>query len=191
MSKHTDDLRHQLAEVQAIANTIATNQAKLNADAAALAERVARLAKGTGDVTDAAALAVAAAKPTTPEDRVVAVLGERVAGVDDLVAATGLKQAQVNLVAARLAVKGRAYNLGSESRPRWTLVVGDDTTTDVLAEACARCLRERPMELLELASATGGRRNRVSGILTRLEGVQNLGTGTRARWFLATPLRRR
>lgn len=84
---------------------------------------------------------------------------------------------------------GRAYNLGSVERPRYVWVLGDETSTTELIDAVRRCIRERPLELSELETATDARRNRLSGAIVRLqafeEPIMNLGTQHRARWFLA------
>ncbi len=67
--------------------------------------------------------------------------------------------------------------------------VGDETTTEILVEAVRQAITGRARTLQELIEVTGARRNRISGVLVRLQVanpgiVKNLGTNARAIWYI-------
>jgi len=80
-------------------------------------------------------------------------------------------------------------NLGTDTEPRWHWRIGDETPTDELGLEIERILRERPSTLQELITFSGARRNRISGVLVRLQvagvPIVNLGDGRRAVWAIA------
>lgn len=180
--------------------------AELENAAAALSTVLERLGvslpRGTqNDLQKAArAATIAAAAPPRPQEpplaaRVEAALRSGVHALDEL---AGEVRAPTGRVAAELKKHkqaGRVYNLGTEDRPRWTWVVGDDASPDELAEAVLRILRTTPMYRAELLAATGARDNRVGGAMRK---IQREGLGVvvdvspqsgdpqkhRARWFV-------
>lgn len=64
--------------------------------------------------------------------------------------------------------------------------VGDESTTQELKSAVERAIRSRGMTLADLETETGARRNRISGVLVKLQRedvpVINEGDGYRAIW---------
>lgn len=187
------------ADIARMLATLRTATEQLAQQQRELAAAVKRMARGTGDVTEdaivAAEIAAAAPPPATLETRIEEALRVTVCTPDDLAIATGATSEEVAAVIA--GAGDRVFNLGSELLPRWVWVIGDDTSTADLMDACRNVLRERPLEMHELERATGARRNRLSGILNRLgamphESLLNLSTDkNRGRWFLATPAKPR
>jgi hypothetical protein len=117
-----------------------------------------RLARGTGDVT--AAARAAAAAPTPPS---------RTPKVDRLTDAMRAQRARATQTAT-------------------SYFVGDEGPTPELIAVVERAIAERPRTLNELVEITGARRNRLSGVMVRLQHagkpVENLGTDQRALWFI-------
>lgn len=160
----------------------------------ALAARLVTGARGTRDVTREAAVAQAPALKTPPApatlpERVEQLLRERVASLEEISRALGVPAGRASIT---LRAFGRqVHNVGSEDRPRWTWVIGDDGPTPELVALCERLLRERPMVTAELVAATGARTKRVDGALVQLQrrrvGLRNLGGRNRARWFVVPP----
>ena len=72
-------------------------------------------------------------------------------------------------------------------RHRTRVRVGDDGGTDALGAAVLSLIRRRPCPLREIVDATGARRSRISGAITRLRrthAIENRGNGRIARWYL-------
>ncbi len=184
----------------------------LAAEQASVAERIlalrAQIARGTGDVTEDAIAAAAevrrAARPVLAvvgEPQPLASLAARLEGalrsaprsIADLALDTGAPAGRVAAAMRALKSAGRVYNLGTEERPLWFWVVGDEGVTPELRAAVETILRVRPTTFAELLEATGARRGRVSGVIVELqrEGakIENHGDGRRARWFMPTARR--
>ena len=171
-------------------------------------------ARGTGDVGAQARAAVARAEealeeatrlvkhaqrtavppaPPSLADRIETLLRARPHFGDELAEALKVPRAEVDEELTRLAGAGRLYNLANERNPRWTWVIGDDTSMSDLVAHIQPLLIDGPMLLADLVAATGARRNRVSGALLELKKagkpLLNLGNGHIGRWFLAVPLK--
>jgi myo-inositol catabolism protein IolC len=190
---------HTLTDTRAIEAQLEA----LAAEQAASAERIlalrAQLARGTADVTEQARTAAKAALPVAkPEPaqplvtlaaRLEALLRSAARSHDDLVLETAAPAGRVAAALRALKASRQIYNLGSEDRPRWVWVVGDQTSTPDLRVAVEAILRERPTTFAELLAATGARRGRVSGVIVALqrEGarIERHGDEHRERWFLA------
>lgn len=142
-------------------------------------------ARGTQEITPV----VDVKAEHTLEERIVAALRVRALYIDELVSVVDEPAGRVSRALNKMRKAERLFNLGSDDRPRWHYVIGDDATTAELREACERLLTERPMTLNELAAATGCRHNRISGVLVQFDRdmgkpVLNLGNGKRALWFM-------
>lgn len=158
-------------------------------------------ARGTRDVAPQARAAIGAAtgKLATPPappalpltQRIEGVLRHRIASVQEIAAELG--SPVVRVVAIVRSLGRRVYNVGTEDRPRWTLVVGDETTNEDLAAALERLLRERPFYRDELREALGARDNRIGGAFNRLQRnrikIMNIGTNAKARYLIAPSIR--
>ncbi len=148
-----------------------------------------QLARGTGDVAAQAAAAVAAAAapapvPTLPA-QLEAILRTRPMSVEDLARATGASTTRV--LASLKPLRRRLHNSGTDDRPRWSLVIGDDAPVADLYALVEGLMRDRPHGNAELVTATGARSNRVAGAINemrRTRAVINAGDGARARWFI-------
>lgn len=175
---------------------------QIAAEQAQIAERLATvramIARGTGDVTQAAAAARAAAALTPPvvapplAERLESALRSGIWSLDELAQRV---RAPANTIAAHLKrwrVARQIYNVGSEDQPRWIWIVGDppDGQPAALYSMIEQLIAFRPFEFAELAAATGARRGKISGAIVDLQkrfgrgAVLNLGTQARARWFL-------
>lgn len=128
------------------------------------------------------------------------VLRSRPASMLDLVEATGGAAGPVSeLVRRTLRPAGKVCNVGTEERPLWYWVVGDDASPEELNEAIGTLLRIRPFYHHELRECTGARSKRVDGAidywrklmeeddhawivhdLTRVDGKRT----ARGRWFM-------
>jgi len=211
------DMRHENPKQYTVNNTNETTEQKLErltregvalealmkehqAAIDALRKEV-RFARGTGDVTEAAAQAAqaahaalaAAARPANEptqslDERVEAALRQGIWSLADLCAAVRAPANPVNAVLKRARGQRKVFNVGTEDRPRWTWIIGDDTETQAVYAQVARLIAERPFEFAELLAATGARRGRVSGAIVDLQKkgrrVINRGTANRAQWFL-------
>ncbi len=146
-----------------------------------------RSARGTGDVTEQAAAAVAA---MTVGERVEAALRAKPMTLTELVTATNSKRARVSDVLKALRVSGKVYNLGvgNSGEPRWLWVIGDKSPTPELQTVVEQIISIQPMTFPALLKATGARSGRVSGCIVKLQRerrpVMNLGNGRKAVWFL-------
>lgn len=170
---------------------------------------VERIARGSLNVTTEAAQVVAEfdAEPTkpgrkvkrsmpapaapTPEDRSAQLERSLRAAPGSITEIAGRLKIPSNHVAIALRTLkrgGQVHNIGSAEQPRWTWVVGEDATPAELTSALESLLRDRPMTLRELVSATGAPYKRVSTTIVAIQRrgakVENRGTATRARWFL-------
>ncbi len=150
-------------------------------------------AVGTGDVTAAAAEAVASERPVPPpvlslDDRIVRALKVGIFTLEELAREVHASAGPVGEVLKRLRAENRIINLGNDARPRWAWLVGDETSFEELKRTIVKFIADRPMYLQDLLHATGARRNRVSGVLSKMhrdgEPVLNLGTPARGRWFM-------
>lgn len=170
-----------------------------------------RVARGTGDVTKEAAQATAttvaaAAIPAMiavtqripvaqlhiprPQTQVERAIRGQSLNVAQISKATGLAAGKVSDRIKQLRQDRRVANTGSEDFPRWTLRIGDSTSTQQLTAEVKRLVIERPMTTQELVEITGARMSRVSGSLIHLQRTEdrllNLGTARRAKWFLVS-----
>lgn len=197
---HTVTLQNAPAPIAPAATTPEEILEQLAAEQAQLAERIATvrgmLARGTGDVTQAAAAARAAVALTPPAlapsltERVEGALRTGVWSLDDLCREVRAPAGPVSAILKRARAARHVYNVGSEDRPRWTWILGDEVPTQTLYAKVERLVSEVPLEFEQLLKATGARRGRVSGAIVDLQKrygrdkVLNLGTPARARWFL-------
>lgn len=168
-------IRDQVREVGAAEGRIAE-----------LAEQAVRIARGTQNVSEAAAFAVLSVDLT---GRIEAAL--KVAGpANALTLARDLRAPSAHVATSLRALrrKGAITNIGTNTDPLWCWRVGDETETSDVMRAVDGILRVKAMSLQELIAATGVRRNRLSGVLVRLQrdGVpmKNLGDGRRAVWWI-------
>ncbi len=166
-----------LAEIRAELRSITERQSKLLA-------RLESLARGTEDVTEAAAIAL---QPLG--DRLQALVRERPHSTDDLVQRLASPVGPVVEELRALRTDRKIWNCGNEERPRWFWVFGKEASQADLLHAVTTLIQTQPMELQDLALATGIPPNDVSSLLTKMKrnglNVENLGNAKRARWFLA------
>ncbi len=166
-----------------------------------------RLARGTGDLTDAAEAATewGVSVPTLPGSKAAARSHEhlvealekalRAAPMSTSEAAEflGVPVAHAAIALRTLRRAQRVVNVGTSEAPVWCWVLGDECTTPELVARVEQLLRRRPMTLHEIEVATGARRNRVSGalVLLRRHGlkVENLGNGWKAIWTIRSKTR--
>lgn len=177
-SKIPRDLESELATLRA---AITEQQARLDA--------LTTFARGTRDI------APVPAAPKTLDERLEALLREKPRTLVELAAELSLTPG-ATIVAMRRAVEAKkAFNLGTESSPRWFWRVGDEGPTQELVHAVTAIIGDRPMGMRELIDATGARGNRVSGVIVQLQRsgapIQNVGTAAVARWFLAAAVGKR
>jgi hypothetical protein len=145
-------------------------------------------ARGTGDVTEQAAIAVKAANLTVPE-RVEAALRVEPMTLAELVEATNVSRPKVAAAMQAFREAGKIYNLGEPGGDgRWLWIIGDQTATAELQAKVEQIIGIVPMTFPALLVATGARHGRVSGCIVKLQRarrpVMNLGNGRKARWFL-------
>ncbi len=189
------DVAHALTQLTEIVREQSEKIAKLS-------ERVGLVARGTEDVTEAAALAMATAPASVQlplGDRMQLLLRERPHSTEEL--ATRLVTSVGTVVEELRAFKTerRVFNTGNEDRPRWFWVFGPEASAADHTHAVRTLIRTQPMELQDLALATGLKPAQVSAILVKMqrdgEPVENHGTPKRARWYMphvaaVTPKRR-
>jgi hypothetical protein len=149
-----------------------------------------RMAKGTADVTRSAVIArldgalETAALPRTLAEKIEASLREKPRTMMELALDVNATPKRISNVMRDLRTK--IANVGSETHPVWTWIIGDETTAAELAAQVAHLISLRPFTLQELITATGARRNRISGALVRLveaSKAENHGSATVARWY--------
>lgn len=144
-----------------------------------------KLARGTSDVKDKAAEALAATKALTPGQAVEAQLRANIMTTDDLSKATGYTREEV--LGIIKANRPKIHNLGTPDRGRWSWRIGSDAPPQELRALVERLITFAPMEFRELVTATGAREGLIQGHLVELrraKPVVDLGTPGRARWFL-------
>lgn len=88
----------------------------------------------------------------------------------------------------RLVASGRTARGTRDLPPTGEYWVGDNTDTMMLVGAVVRAIKADKRTLQELVVLTGARRNRISGVLYRLQfdgnvTVKNVGTSSRALWW--------
>lgn len=174
-------------------STSSTTTPNLEKTIAEIRERAARDA-------EAAARAVLVPRARGTRDDVFADLASRIEyvlrGPDAPITLVGLAKelresaGRVGDELKKLARAGRVFNVGSDVDPRWIWIVGDDATTEDLAAAVERMIRDRPMTFGELTAATGARRGRLSGVIVQMQRdgkkLRNVGGTERSfRWFLS------
>lgn len=184
-----EDALHVISE-QAAAN------AKEQVRIAKLAMKAIAIAKGTSDVAAEARAAVAeVAEQKMPDQIRAAMLAHGPLSLVDLSKVLNQPAERVRRAAKVLRASRRLRNIGTDVSPVWWWAVGDEGETAELRESVAKLLRYRPMTLQEIVEATGARRNRISGVLVKLQvrgfPVQNLGDGQRAVWFISGSQRKR
>lgn len=150
-----------------------------------LAESAVRIARGTGDVTQAAARAVLIADLSGRVENALRLSGPSTAA--RLARSLAAPSSRVSEVLRTFKRAGRVSNIGTATEPLWCWRPGDDIETADLMREVDLILRARPMMLRELQEALGmEERNRISGVLVRLQKdgvpVVNLGDGRRAVW---------
>lgn len=183
---------NQLQDALNVIRMQAVESAKESARVMKLAEQAIEMvrgngARGTGDVTEAAhAAATKIAEEKMPERIHAAIEKDGPATVAELAQRLGEPAARVQRTVKKLRAAGQLRNVGSPLEPVWWWAVGDGGDTGELRDSVARLLSHRPMTLLEIVNATGARRNRISGVLVKLQvsgvPVRNLGDGQRAVW---------
>ena len=177
--------RETLTEMKKTIAVMQSEIAKLENDIAPAKPERATLARGTEEMAPVVDVKV----EHTLEERIVAALRVRPLYFDELVIAVDEPAGRVARALNKMRKAERLFNLGSDDRPRWHFVIGDDASTAELRETLERLLTERPMTLNELIAATGCRANRISGALVQFDRdmgkpVLNLGNGKRALWFM-------
>lgn len=159
-----------------------------------LREPPAKLPRGTRDVTEQAAVALATAPEPekTLRDRIRDELLR--ASLDPAELARSLKLPTEPIVEElrALAKEGLVANVGAEDFPMWSWRIGDDTPAKDLEVLVRRLITERPMTTRELTAATGARMTRVGGAIVAIQrsgaNVLDLNPKTRAgRWFIVLP----
>lgn len=110
---------------------------------------------------------------------------------DEIVASVEAPAGPVSKVMKRLQAEGDVYNLGTDDRPQWIWVVGDNIPTDQLLLLVPYMLSFKPMGSAEMVQATKVNRNRISNAITQVRSrLVNYGTDRRALWFLPGGLKR-
>ncbi len=168
-------------------------------------ERTERLARGTLEVpVNGASPPVHVGEDLPKPPPVVditpaleGVLRQRPCSAFEAALALGVKPNAVTAALRALAKAGRISNVGLDTEPRWSWVIGDDTPTPELRAHLMSVLETgavlgRAFTLRELVEVTGARRNRITGALSYLgrtlkAPIVNRGNGYRARWTLARP----
>jgi hypothetical protein len=163
-------------------------------------ERVLKLARGTGDLHEKAAAAVALArgtdksKPLARPQTLVQQIEQALRGEGAPMSIAALAKDidvtidRVTACMRELKKAGRIYNMGTEDHPCWIWIIGDATPTRELNDHVARLITYQPMTFAQLLAATGARRGRVSGALVEVQKTRkdwkNLGDERTYRWFL-------
>ena len=177
----------QLQDALTVIRAQAATNAKESARVMRLADQAIAIARGTEDVQEQARLAVATVSEEKMPERIhAAIEKDGPATVAELAQRLGAPAARVQRTVKKLRAAGQLRNVGSPLEPVWWWAVGDDGETGELRDSVERLLSHRPMTLLEIVNATGARRNRISGVLVKLQvsgvPVRNLGDGQRAVW---------
>lgn len=155
------------------------------------AERALRLARGTRDVRTEAAAAVTGVRAETTTGKIEQALRgpDAPMTLDYLARYIDEPAGRVQNAMKRLRSAGSVVNIGTNDRPQWFWRIGDEGPTPELFDAVERIIRVRPHTLQELQEATGARRNRISGVLVKLQvrglPVVNRGTDQRALWSIS------
>lgn len=175
--------------------TLAPKNSRRRGDTLPASPNAARMAKGSAriptiaDSTLPGAVTMVAQVPLA--SRIEALLRTKVMSYGEIVDELGEDDARVSGAFAAMRRKGQVYMVGTEDRPRWTWVVGDEVETPALHALVERLVRERPLAFAEIAGATGANPNRLKHALTTLQSrpqpVRNLGSRGRAVWFLPPP----
>ncbi len=180
-----DERTEILEEIREITGQVEALHARL----AGLIERLATVAtNGNGSHTPRV-LTPAGGIPVMPTltERIAQALRERPVSTEDVASQVGAPVEKVVDEIKHLQGDARVYNVGNEARPRWYWVWGPEGRQEDLVSAVRTLIAVQPMELQDLALATGLRPSQVSAILVKLqregETIQNLGTSKRARWF--------
>lgn len=144
-----------------------------------------RIAKGSSDVTIAARAAVR----TQPlPERIEIALRNGVLSFDGLLDVLECRPGNLTTALKDLRDRKAIYNIGTEDRPCWTWILGDEGSTQELIAKLEDLLSIRPFLTQELVDATGARRNRISGALVKLQmrglPLENHGDRKIARWYL-------
>lgn len=186
---------------------------KLEADAKAERlelERAISLARGTGDVTEKAAVAVKITSAEPLASRLETLLRGPRAPITlvELARAANTPAGEVSKELRRMrnakcptrsiddAPDARlVYNHGTDFEPEWSWVIGDQTSTAELSDAVEMMITRRPYTFAELTAATGARRGRLSGVLVKFQRdgrdiANENGTDRQYRWKMR-PIRAR
>lgn len=188
-----------VSEIEQMAATLAVarEQARELEKVVESMEQRLQVARGTGDVSEAAQRAREQEKPEKPEKpvdlrgRVENALRRESLSPAQLSRATGESLEPINEMLKMLRQKDHIYNVGSQEYPMWTYRIGDETSTPELTKVVKRLISERPMTTRELVDATGARLSRISGAVVSLlrdkeHQVLNMGHKRVARWFLVS-----
>lgn len=152
------------------------------------AEKALRLARGTGDVREQAEAAVRSvtAKPMTLAGKIEAALRTKPRTFDQLVKIAGEPAGRISNEMKK--ARANLRNLGTNTDPVYVWYIGDDGETAELKTLVCEILRVKAMTLRELELITGAGRNRISGVLVKLQvagvPVENLGNRQRAVWHV-------
>lgn len=153
-----------------------------------------RLARGTDDLTKAAAEAARNAAAVTPlprpltlEEQIEAHLRRQIMTTAQLSKALGVPADQV--LASVKRVRSKVHNLGTPDLAKWTWRIGNDAPPAELRALVERLISFMPLEFREIVTATGARDGLVQGHLVELRKVKNVvdlgaGSSSKARWFL-------
>lgn len=106
-----------------------------------LAERAARIARGTGDVSQEAARAVLLADLSGRVENALRASGP--AGTAKLARSLSAPAARVSEVLRGFRRDGSVVNIGTETEPLWAWRIGDETPTEDLMQAVDLLLRTR------------------------------------------------
>lgn len=154
-----------------------------------------RIARGTSDVANEAALAVAQVAPApapepTLRDRIEEVLRGASLELPALARAVGEPVGRVTAEMRGLIRAGAVSNVGLAEHPIWTWKIGDSTTPAELNATVLRLISERPMSTRDLTQATGARFTRVGGAVVAIQRsgrqILNLGHGRAGMWFVVS-----
>lgn len=166
------------AEITRLRDALDRLASQVPAEPARTGAAVPTLAKGTDDLT------AAAARATLP-DRVEAALQFRPHAIDSLCREVRAPAGPVSAILKRLRAAKKIANVGTGEHPAWFWIVTDDATPDQLHDAVTALIRFRPMTFAELTEYTGARRGRVSGQLVQFERAEVEGfvkVGDPMRW---------
>lgn len=157
-----NSINENLKQVERALHTVAEQAKKLE-------EQIVR-ARGTKDITAQARAATRAAEPEDMTSRIRALLFERgPMSLTNLASTLGEPAARVQRTVRTLRDDDKIRNAGEPEDPRWWWAQHDDGPTAELKLAVEKLIRHRPMLTQEIMMITGARRNRINGVLVKLQ----------------------